>query len=117
MAANSFREDEQMSNTDRKKIFVRMIRYLRPHIAEIIPVFISLVITVGISLISPLLIEYAIDVHVANKNIRGLITIATIIVALGIIYILFVKLQFKNFIEKLNLSESNLHSNEVEEEV
>lgn len=50
MAANSFREDEQMSNTDRKKIFVRMIRYLRPHIAEIIPVFISLIVTVGISL-------------------------------------------------------------------
>ncbi|WP_029231419.1 ABC transporter ATP-binding protein [Butyrivibrio sp. VCB2006] len=93
MAANSFREDEQMSNTDRKKIFVRMIRYLRPHIKEIIPVFISLIITVGISLISPLLIEYAIDVHVANKNIRGLITIATIIVALGVTYILFVKLR------------------------
>lgn len=33
------------------------------------------------------------------------------------LYNLFVKLQFKNFIEKLNLSESNMHSNEVEEEV
>ena len=35
MAANSFREDEKMLNTDRKKIFVRIIRYLRPHIMEI----------------------------------------------------------------------------------
>ena len=93
MAANSFREDEHMSNTDRKKIFVRMIRYLRPHIFEIIPVLISLIVTVGISLVSPLLIEYAIDVHVANKNVRGLLTIATIIVFLGVTYILFVKLR------------------------
>ncbi|MBQ6589297.1 MAG: ABC transporter ATP-binding protein [Butyrivibrio sp.] len=93
MAANSFREDEHLSNTDRKKIFVRMIRYLRPHIFEIIPVLISLVITVGISLVSPLLIEYAIDIHVANKNVRGLLTIATIIVFLGVTYILFVKLR------------------------
>ena len=93
MAANSFREDEQLSNTDRKKIFVRIIRYLRPHVIEIIPVLISLAITVCINLISPLLIEYAIDEHVANKNVRGLLTITTIIVTLGIVYIIFVKLR------------------------
>ncbi|SFC84809.1 ABC transporter ATP-binding protein [Butyrivibrio sp. YAB3001] len=93
MAANSFREDEKINNTDLKKIFIRLIRYLKPHIFEIIPVFISLGITVLISLISPLLIEYAIDVHVANKNINGLLFISGIIVVLGIIYILFVKLR------------------------
>lgn len=93
MAANSFREDETLKNTDRHKIFARLIRYLRPHIFEIIPVFISLMITVGISLISPLLIEYAIDVHVANKNVRGLLLVAASIVLLGIIYISFVKIR------------------------
>ncbi len=93
MAANSFREDEQMNNTDRRKIFLRIIRYLRPHIPEIIPVLISLAITVAISLVSPLLIEYAIDVHVANSNIRGLILIASLIAGLGIVYILLVKLR------------------------
>jgi ATP-binding cassette subfamily B protein len=93
MAANSFREDEKMSNTDRRKIFLRLVRYLKPHISEIIPVLISLAITVFISLVSPLLIEYAIDVHVANKNIKGLLTISGTIVVLGIVYILFVKLR------------------------
>ena len=93
MAANSFREDEKMSNTDRRKIFLRLVRYLKPHIPEIIPVLISLAITVFISLVSPLLIEYAIDVHVANKNIKGLLTISGTIVVLGIVYILFVKLR------------------------
>ncbi len=93
MAANSFREDEQMSNTDRRKIFVRIIRYLRPHMPEIVPVLISLAITVAISLVSPLLIEYAIDVHVANSNVKGLLIIASLIAALGIVYILLVKLR------------------------
>ncbi len=93
MAANSFREDEKMSNTDRRKIFLRLVRYLKPHIGEIIPVLISLLITVLISLVSPLLIEYAIDVHVANKNVKGLLTISLTIVVLGIVYISFVKLR------------------------
>ena len=93
MAANSFREDEHINNSDKKKIFVRIIRYLRPHIKEIIPVIISLMITVGISLVSPLLIEYAIDVHVADKNMRGLIIVASSVALLGLVYMLFVKLR------------------------
>ena len=70
MATNSFREDETLKYTDKKKIFLRIINYLKPHIKEIIPVLISLAITVGVSLVSPLLIEYAIDVHVANRNVK-----------------------------------------------
>lgn len=93
MAANSFREDEHINNSDKKKIFVRIIRYLRPHIKEIIPVIISLMITVGISLVSPLLIEYAIDVHVADKNMKGLIIVASSVALLGLVYMLFVKLR------------------------
>lgn len=93
MATNSFREDETLQNTDKKKIFIRIIRYLRPHILEIIPVLISLGITVGINLVSPLLIEYAVDVHVVNKNVKGLLTITGLIVILGLIYISFVKIR------------------------
>ena len=93
MATNSFREDETLQYTDKKKIFLRIIRYLRPHIREIIPVLISLAITVGVSLVSPLLIEYAIDVHVANRNITGLLKVAAAIVVLGLVYISFVKLR------------------------
>ena len=85
MAANSFREDENMQHTDKKKVFIRMMGYLKPHIGEIVFVLISLIICVGINLISPLFMEYAIDVHVANKNIKGLLLFAGIIVALGLV--------------------------------
>ncbi|MBE5831947.1 MAG: ABC transporter ATP-binding protein, partial [Butyrivibrio sp.] len=76
-----------------KKVFLRMMGYLKPHIGEIIPVLISLAICVGINLVSPLFMEYAIDVHVANKNIKGLLFVAGIIVVLGIIYAGFVRLR------------------------
>ncbi len=69
MAANSFREDEQLQNTDRKKIMKRLLGYLLPHAKGIVVVLISLAITVGISLVSPLLIERAIDVNVRNKEV------------------------------------------------
>ncbi len=91
--ANSFREDENVQHTDMKKVFARMMGYLKPHIVEIIPVLISLAICVGINLVSPLFMEYAIDVHVANKNVKGLLTVAGIIVILGLIYAGFVRLR------------------------
>ncbi len=91
--ANSFREDENVQHTDMKKVFARMMGYLKPHIGEIIPVLISLAICVGINLVSPLFMEYAIDVHVANKNVKGLLTVAGIIVILGLIYAGFVRLR------------------------
>lgn len=91
--ANSFREDENLQHTDMKKVFVRMMGYLKPHIGEIIPVLISLAVCVGINLVSPLFMEYAIDVHVANKNVKGLLTVAGIIVVLGLIYAGFVRLR------------------------
>ena len=57
--ANSFREDENLQHTDTKKVFVRMMGYLKPHIGEIIPVLLSLAVCVGINLVSPLFMEYA----------------------------------------------------------
>lgn len=93
MAANSFREDETIKNTDMKKVFVRMMGYLKTHIKEIIPVLISLVACVLINLVSPLFMEYAIDVHVAGRNIKGLIFTAGLIVILGFVYAGFVKLR------------------------
>lgn len=93
MAANSFREDEQLQNTDRKKIMKRLLGYLLPHAKGIVVVLISLAITVGISLVSPLLIERAIDVNVRNKDVEGLLIITGVVVALGIIYVMIVKLR------------------------
>ena len=59
MAVNSFREDEYMENTDKKKILSRLLSYLLDYKLAIAGVLVCMGITVGISLVNPLLIEEA----------------------------------------------------------
>ena len=56
MAVNSFREDEYMENTDKKKILSRLLSYLFDYKLAIAGVLVCMGITVGISLVNPLLI-------------------------------------------------------------
>ena len=72
MAVNSYREDEFMENTDKKKILKRLLSYLFEYKATIVFVLLCMGVTVGISLINPLIIEEALDNYVAKKKIcRG----------------------------------------------
>ena len=57
MAVNSYREDEFMENTDKKKIFRRLFSYLLDYKAILIGVLLCMAVTVAISLVNPLLIE------------------------------------------------------------
>ena len=72
MAVNSYREDEFMENTDKKKIFRRLFSYLLEYKAILIGVLLCMAVTVAISLVNPLLIEEAIDHYIANKDMKGL---------------------------------------------
>ena len=72
MAINSYRDDEFMKNTDKKKILKRLLSYLLEYKLLIMFVLLCMGITVAISLINPLIIEEALDNYVANKNLPGL---------------------------------------------
>ena len=52
MAVNSFREDEYMENTDKKKILSRLLSYLLDYKLAIAGVLVCMGITVGISLVT-----------------------------------------------------------------
>ena len=58
MAVNSFREDEYMENTDKKKILSRLLSYLLDYKLAIAGVLVCMGITVGISLVNPLPVSY-----------------------------------------------------------
>ena len=75
MAVNSFREDEYMENTDKKKILSRLLSYLLDYKLAIAGVLVCMGITVGISLVNPLLIEEAIDHYIAQSDFKGLIAL------------------------------------------
>ncbi|MBQ8625507.1 MAG: ABC transporter ATP-binding protein [Agathobacter sp.] len=93
MAVNSFREDEQVESAGKWKVIVRLLSYLKNHIKAVIGVLICMGITIGISLINPLLIEHAIDEYIGKGNLKGLLYLAVFCLLLNVIYILLVKVR------------------------
>ena len=93
MAVNSFREDEQLESTDKKKILIRLLSYLFVYKVQIIGVLLCMGITVAISLINPLIIEEALDNYVANKNLPGLMTLGIFALVINILFIVMVKVR------------------------
>ena len=93
MAVNSFREDEYMENTDKKKILRRLLSYLLDYKLAIVGILICMGITVLITLVNPLLIEEAIDHYIAKSDIKGLIMLGIFALILNIIFIILVKVR------------------------
>ena len=93
MAVNSFREDEYMENTDKKKILSRLLSYLLDYKLAIAAVLVCMGITVGISLVNPLLIEEAIDHYIAQSDFKGLIALGIFALALNVLFIILVKVR------------------------
>ena len=93
MAVNSYREDEFMENTDKKKIFGRLFSYLLDYIGIVLVVLLCMCVTVAISLVNPLIIEKAIDVYIANSDFIGLMRLGLFALILNIIFIVMVKIR------------------------
>ena len=93
MAVNSFREDEQVESAGKWKVIVRLLSYLKKHIKAVIGVLFCMGITIGISLVNPLLIEHAIDEYIGKGNLEGLMILGVFCLILNVIYILLVKVR------------------------
>ena len=93
MAVNSYREDEHMENSDKKKIIIRLFSYLKNYKKSVIGELLCMAVTVAIQLVNPLLIEEAIDHHIAVGDYRGLMEIGIFAVALNILFLIMVKVR------------------------
>lgn len=93
MAVNSYREDEQLESTDKKKILMRLLSYLFVYKGPIIGVLLCMSITVAISLVNPLIIEEALDTYVANGDLPGLLKLGAFALAINILFIILVKVR------------------------
>ena len=89
MAVNSFREDEHLESTDKKKILMRLLSYLFVYKGQIVGVLLCMSITVAISLINPLIIEEALDNYVANRDMPGLLKLGIFALVINIIFIVW----------------------------
>ena len=93
MSVNTFKEDEEQKEILKKETLIRLYRYLLSYKKQIVIVLLIMVLTIGITMANPLIIERAIDVHIANKNLKGLVELGIFAVILNVIYVLGVKLR------------------------
>ena len=93
MAVNSFREDEQIKNTQKKQIILRLFSYMNKYKLAVFGVLCCMGVTVAIKLINPLLIETAIDDHVAENDMNGLMIIGLIAVIINVLYFILIKVR------------------------
>ena len=83
MSVNTFKEDEEQKEVLKKETLIRLYRYLLSYKKQIVIVLLIMVLTIGITMANPLIIERAIDVHIANKNLKGLVELGIFAVVLN----------------------------------
>ena len=93
MSFNSVKEDEHLVKTSKKITLFRLFKYLFEYKKKISFVIVVMLVTVTITLINPLIVERAIDVHIKNKDYKGLFMLGIVGVMLNIILVLLVKLR------------------------
>ncbi|MCD7834116.1 MAG: ABC transporter ATP-binding protein/permease [Lachnospiraceae bacterium] len=87
MAINTAREDETVREGSKKDTLLRLYCYLLSYKKELIEIMLLLLITLAVTLGSPLLIEYAVDTCVANSDVPGLLRLAVIALLAYIVYL------------------------------
>lgn len=78
MSVNSARQDELQREVSKKDTLIRMYSYLLSYKKTLALVSALILVTLAATLAGPLMIERAVDVYVANSDIRGLARLAVL---------------------------------------
>lgn len=87
MAVNASRMDEEQKEVSKKETIFRLFGYLLAYRRELVLVLLIMAGTIAISMITPLLMERAVNVHVANKDVTGLLTIGAVSLGMFFLYL------------------------------
>lgn len=87
MAVNASRMDEEQKAVSKKETLLRLFRYLLAYRQKLMLVFLIMAGTITISMITPLLMERAVNVHVANKDIQGLLVLGGVSLVMFLLYL------------------------------
>lgn len=110
MSVNSTREDEALSNVPKRVTLLRLYRSLLSYKKPLAVVGVLLALTLAIQLASPLLIERAVDVHVANRNVPGLLRLGVLALCMYAVYTLCTKAWMKKIADVTNRVLLNIRS-------
>ena len=89
MSVNSIRQDEITKSVSKKETLTRLYTYLLSYKKELTAVALLLLVTLAVTLATPLMIELAIDTYVAQSDIPGLLRLAVITFLMFLLRMLF----------------------------
>ena len=88
MAVNAIRQDEEQKEVLKKDTLVRLYKYLLNFKKELIIVSLIMLVTLLINMVSPLIMEMAVNVYVAAGDVVGLLKLGVGAILLFIIFAL-----------------------------
>lgn len=93
MSINSYKEDEQLSQSSKGRTLLRMLSYLFAYKKEIILVLFIMAFCVAVSLLNPLIMEEAIDNYISRGDIPGLVRLILFAAVLNLLMVGAIKLR------------------------
>ncbi len=93
MAVNSYKDDEQSVERGKAQTLMRLFRYLFAYKWQIVFVLLIMGYGVLISLVNPLIMEYAIDDHIAAGDLSGLYRLLAVALGINLLLVITVKLR------------------------
>lgn len=93
MAVNSYKEDEQSVEKSKVQTLKRLFSYLLVYKWQILLVLLIMGYGVAVSLINPLIMESAIDDHIAVKDTEGLYRLLGIALGVNLVLVITVKIR------------------------
>ncbi len=85
MSVNTFKEDEVVQQSLRLSVIKRLLGYLKNYKKNVFSALILMIIAVSVNIINPYFIKIGIDEFIETENIRGLLFLAGIMVAVNIL--------------------------------
>ncbi|PKK40158.1 Lipid A export ATP-binding/permease protein MsbA [Clostridiaceae bacterium JG1575] len=85
MAKNIVREDESLQLGEKRHLIRRLYAYIRPYKKEVLLIMGLMVFTMGVGLLNPLFVKFAVDDAIALGNTNRLLQIAGAMVTLNLI--------------------------------
>lgn len=86
MSVNSAGQDELQREVPKMETLLRLFRYLLAFKKELAIAVSFTLVTLAISLVSPLMIEQAVDVYVAGRDVQGLLRLSAAALVLFLIF-------------------------------
>lgn len=93
MPINSFKDDEQHMEKNKRETLLRLFRYLLGYKKEIIGVLAIMLFCLCVSLVNPLIMESAIDDHIAVADYVGLFKLLGIALVINLLVVFAIKIR------------------------